>query len=77
MCFKLYFKNINRLGTSDIEWQSITSPSVANFDIKLEAQRGGGYCHIWAIYVCAAVKGIQAVYCRIGYINQSVCMGLE
>ena len=19
---------------------------------------GGGYCHIWAIYVCAAVKGM-------------------
>ena len=62
MCFKLYLKNINRLGTSDIEWQSITSPSVANFDIKLEAQRegggGGGYCHIWDIYVCAAGKGM-------------------
>ena len=20
--------------------------------------RGGGYCHIWAIWVCAAVKGM-------------------
>ena len=68
MCFKLYLKNINRLGTSDIEWQSITSPSVANFDIKLEAQRGRGgvYCHIWAIYVCAAVKGMVSKQFTVG-----------
>ena len=68
MCFKLYLKNINRLGTSDIEWQSITSPSVANFDIKLEAQRegGGGYCHIWDIYVCAAVKGMVSKQFTVG-----------
>ena len=35
---------------------------------------GGGYCHLWAIWVCATVKGIvfQAVYSRIGYIIQRV-----
>ena len=32
----------------------------------------GGCCHIWAIQVCAAVKGFQAVYSGIGYINQRV-----
>ena len=81
MCFKLYLKNINRLGTSDIEWQSIASPSVANFDNKLEAQReGGGGVLPYMGYICMCRcegYGFQAVYCRIGYINQSVCMGLE
>ena len=24
----------------------------------LSVPRGGGYCHIWAIWVCAAVKGM-------------------
>ena len=24
----------------------------------LRARGGGGYCHIWAIWVCAAVKGM-------------------
>ena len=39
---------------------------------------GGGTAiyglYIWAIWVCDAVKGkgFQAVYSRIGYINQSV-----
>ena len=25
---------------------------------RLLRARGGGYCHIWAIWVCAAVKGM-------------------
>ena len=33
---------------------------------------GGRYCHIWVLWVCAAGYGFQAVYSRIGYINQRV-----
>lgn len=37
--------------------------------------QGGGYRHIWAIWICVAVKGgFQAVYSRIGNINQSISL---
>ena len=28
--------------------------------------RGGGYCHIWAIWVCAAVKGMVFKHFTLG-----------
>ena len=41
--------------------------------VESESTRGGGYCHIWAIGMCRCEGyGFQAVYSRIGYINQSV-----
>ena len=34
---------------------------------------GGGYCHIWPLWVCTAVKGIVfPVNSGIGYINHRV-----
>ena len=41
--------------------RSITKKSNLAHLLSLRATfhtRGGGYCHIWAIWVCAAVKGI-------------------
>ena len=37
---------------------------------------GGGYCHVWAIIGMCRCEGygFQAVYSRIGCINQNICV---
>ena len=55
-----------------ISWRRTSYPVYCEDSLNfypLVRRGGGGYCHIWAIQVCAA---FQAVYSRIGYINQSV-----
>ena len=34
------------------------SDTVVETNFQPIRSRGGGYCHVWAIYVCAAVKGM-------------------
>ena len=42
--------------------------------LQLYLGGGGGYCHIWGYMGMCRCEGygFQAVYSRIGYINQSV-----